>query len=59
MVISREWTILAYAKESKGKKFVDNVLNCTFWKECTVIVQVIEPLVCVLCIVDSDDRFTM
>lgn len=46
-------------KKARGKNFVDNVLNSTFWKECVVIVQVIEPLVCVLCIVDSDDRSTM
>lgn len=46
-------------KKARGKKFVDNVLNSTFWKECVVVVQVIEPLVCVLCIVDSDDRSTM
>lgn len=35
---------------------MDNVLNSTFWKECAVIVQVTEPLVRVLRIVDSDDR---
>ena len=59
MVTFREWTISAYAKESKGKIFVDNVLNSTFWKECAVIVQVTEPLVRVLRIVDSDDRPAM
>ena len=38
MVTSREWTISAYAKESKGKKFVEHVLDSRFWKECTTIV---------------------
>ena len=46
-------------KKSKGKKFVDNVLHSIFWKECVVIVQTIEPLICVLHIVDSDDKPAM
>ena len=30
MVTSREWTIFAYAKESKGKKFVEHVLDSKY-----------------------------
>jgi hypothetical protein len=30
MVTSREWVSFAYAKDSKGKRFVDSVLNSTF-----------------------------
>ena len=43
----------------KEKKFVDSVLNPTFWEECGSIVRMTEPLVRVLRIVDSDDRPAM
>ena len=59
MVVSREWTMSAYAKDSKGRKFVDSVLDSSFWKECAIIVQLTEPLVRVLRLVDSDDRPSM
>ncbi|XP_039120779.1 uncharacterized protein LOC120257366 [Dioscorea cayenensis subsp. rotundata] len=59
MVTSKEWTTLAYAKERAKKKFVDHVLDSSFWKECVVIVKVTEPLVRVLRIVDGDDRLAM
>ncbi|XP_039119289.1 uncharacterized protein LOC120255512 [Dioscorea cayenensis subsp. rotundata] len=59
MVTSKEWTTSAYAKERAGKKFVDHVLDSSFWKECVVIVKVTEPLVRVLRIVDGDDRPAM
>ena len=38
---------------------MDNVLHSIFWKECVVIVQTTEPLICVLRIVDSDDKPAM
>ena len=39
MVTSKEWTLSAYAKESKAKRFVDLVLESMFWQECATIVQ--------------------
>ncbi|KAL3514356.1 hypothetical protein ACH5RR_027073 [Cinchona calisaya] len=56
MVTSKEWTLSGYARESKGKKFVDLVLDSMFSKECATIVQVTELLVRVLRLVDSDER---
>ncbi|XLR17376.1 hypothetical protein S83_045314 [Arachis hypogaea] len=56
MVISREWTSSAYSKEAKAKKFVNQVLDSKFYNQCTDIIKLIEPLVRVLCIVDSKDR---
>ena len=41
------------------ENFVNNVLDSMFWKECVVIVQLTEPLVRVLQIVDSDKRPAM
>jgi len=48
MVTSREWVSSAYAKDSKGKKFVESVLDSLFWEECAIIVRMSEPLVRVL-----------
>lgn len=59
MVTSREWTLSAYAKESIGKRFVDDVLDSVFWKECAIIMQLTEPLVRVLRIVDSNEKPSM
>jgi hypothetical protein len=59
MVTSREWFSSTYAKDNKGKTFVDSVLNSIFWEECASIVRMTEPLVRVLRIVDSDDRPAM
>ncbi|XP_015936600.1 uncharacterized protein LOC107462518 [Arachis duranensis] len=59
MVTSREWRSSAYSKEVKAKKFVDQVLDSKFWNQCTDIVKLIEPLVRVLRIVDSEDRAAM
>eukprot|EP00258_Populus_trichocarpa_P045448 XP_024461467.1 uncharacterized protein LOC112328240 [Populus trichocarpa] len=48
MVTSREWISSAYAKDSKGKKFVVSVLDSLFWEECAIIVRISEPLIRVL-----------
>eukprot|EP00258_Populus_trichocarpa_P037860 XP_024453879.1 uncharacterized protein LOC112326992 [Populus trichocarpa] len=56
MVTSREWVSSAYAKDSKGKKFVESVLDSLFWEECAIIVRMSEPLIRVLRMVDGDDR---
>eukprot|EP00258_Populus_trichocarpa_P030095 XP_024446114.1 uncharacterized protein LOC112325035 [Populus trichocarpa] len=59
MVTSREWVSSAYAKDSKGKKFVESVLDSLFWEECAIIVRMSEPLIRVLRMVDGDDRPSM
>jgi len=59
MVTSREWTSSAYAKEAKANKFVKQVLDFGFWKQCADIVKLTEPLVRVLRIVDSENKSTM
>jgi len=59
MVTSREWVSSAYAKDSKGKKFVESVLDSLFWEKCAIIVRMSEPLVRVLWMVDGDDRPSM
>jgi hypothetical protein len=59
MVTSREWVSSAYAKYSKGKKFVESVLDSLFLEECAIIMRMSEPLVRVLRMVDGDDRPSM
>ncbi|XP_015944766.1 uncharacterized protein LOC107469892 [Arachis duranensis] len=59
IVTSKEWISSAYPKDAKAKKFVDQVLDSKFWSQCTDIVKLIEPPVCVLRIVDSKDRVAM
>eukprot|EP00258_Populus_trichocarpa_P039396 XP_024455415.1 uncharacterized protein LOC112327277 [Populus trichocarpa] len=59
MVTSREWVSSAYAKDSKGKNFVESVLDSLFWEECAIIVRMSEPLIRVLRMVDGDDRPSM
>lgn len=59
MVLSRDWTTSAYAKDKKGKKFKEDVLDQEFWKNCATICKITEPLVHVLRIVDSDERPAM
>ncbi len=59
MATSKDWTLSAYAKESKGRRFVEDVLDSSFWKEYALIVQITESLVRVLRMVNSDDRPSM
>ncbi|KAL9674288.1 hypothetical protein QQ045_030560 [Rhodiola kirilowii] len=59
IVTSREWTSSAYSKDSKAKKFVDQVLDSSFWKHCGDIVRLTEPLVRVMRIVDSEYKPAM
>ncbi|XP_022855022.1 uncharacterized protein LOC111376306 [Olea europaea var. sylvestris] len=56
MVTTREWTYQHMQRKVKEKRFVDEVLDSVFWKECTTMVQLTEPLIRVLRIVDSDER---
>ncbi|KAL2668018.1 hypothetical protein AAZX31_01G125500 [Glycine max] len=59
MVTSRDWIGSTYAKDSKAKKFVEQILDSSFWKQCAHIVKLTKPLVCVLRIIDNEDKPTM
>jgi len=59
MVTSRDWIGSTYAKDSKAKKFVKQILDSSFWKQCAAIVKLTEPLVHVLCIVDNQHKPAM
>ncbi|XP_058769027.1 uncharacterized protein LOC131642877 [Vicia villosa] len=59
MVTSKEWTTTTYSKDAKEKQFVEQVLDSSFWSKCADIVKITEPLICVLRIVDNEDKPTM
>ncbi|XP_057425784.1 uncharacterized protein LOC130719161 [Lotus japonicus] len=59
MVVDKEWTTSTYARDTKVKKFVEQVLNSGFWKKCADIVKLTKPLVRLLRLVDSEDKPTM
>ncbi|XLR10982.1 hypothetical protein S83_038920, partial [Arachis hypogaea] len=49
----------SYSKEAKAKMFVDQVLDSKCWSQCANIVKLIEPLVRILRIINSEDRTAM
>ncbi|KAF7826300.1 uncharacterized protein G2W53_017464 [Senna tora] len=59
MVTFKEWTTSSFSRESKSKRFVDAVLDSGFWKNCSTIVKLTEPLIRVLRIVDSEEKPAM
>ena len=59
IMTSRDWIGSTYAKDSKAKKFVKQILDSSFWKQCAAIVKLTEPLVHVLCIVDNQHKPAM
>ncbi|XP_038714629.1 uncharacterized protein LOC120008398 [Tripterygium wilfordii] len=59
MVTCKEWIQSSYSKDVNGRRFANNVLDSKFWSECGIIVQLTEPLMRVLRLVDGDDRPAM
>ncbi|XP_038698665.1 uncharacterized protein LOC119996190 [Tripterygium wilfordii] len=59
MVTCREWTQSSYSKDLNGRRYANNVLESKFWSECAIVVQLTEPLMRVLRLVDGDDRPAM
>ncbi|KAH1058386.1 hypothetical protein GYH30_002788 [Glycine max] len=45
MVTSKDWIGSTYAKYSKAKKFVEQILDSGFWKQCANIVKLTKSLV--------------
>ncbi|KAL2966198.1 hypothetical protein AAZX31_16G102700 [Glycine max] len=47
------------ALKAMAKKFMEQILDFGFWKQCADIVKLTEPLVCVIRIVDSEHKPTI
>ena len=48
-----------YSKDNKSKVMVSNILDDKFWNDCLVVVKFMAPLLCLLRIVDCDERPSM
>ncbi|KAK2392436.1 hypothetical protein QL285_065796 [Trifolium repens] len=48
--------ITKYYRDPKARDFVAAVLDSKFWNDVEIIVKIVAPLVCLLRIVDGDDR---
>ena len=59
MVTFKECTSSTYAKVAKVKQSVEHVLDFGFWNKWVDVVKLTKPLVCVLCMIDSEDKFPM
>ncbi|XP_028114567.1 uncharacterized protein LOC114312528 [Camellia sinensis] len=59
LVTSKEFASSRFAKEKKGKDAIDIILDKQFWKDCFIIVKIVEPLMRLLCIVDGDEKPSM
>ncbi|KAF1898697.1 hypothetical protein Lal_00028203 [Lupinus albus] len=59
LVTYREWINLVYFKDVKAEKCMEQVLDSNIWKQYADIVKIIESLIHVLRIVESDDKLAM
>ena len=59
MVTSQDWTSSTYGKEVKTKQFMEQVLESGFWSKCVDVVKLLERLVRVLRMVDTQDKPVM
>ncbi|XP_019432954.1 PREDICTED: uncharacterized protein LOC109339878 [Lupinus angustifolius] len=48
-----------YYRDKKANIFVEVVMNARFWIDCAIIVNIVAPLICLLRIVDVDDRTSL
>ena len=59
LVTSKEFASSRFAKEKKGKDAVAIILDNKIWKDCLIIVKIVEPLMRLLRIVDGDEKPSM
>ncbi|XP_038711807.1 uncharacterized protein LOC120006002 [Tripterygium wilfordii] len=57
MVVSKEYCDWSGSRTVKAKQMQDVVLDSKFWNDCLVVRKIVEPLLRLLRIVDSDDRW--
>ncbi|XP_031284355.1 uncharacterized protein LOC116143078 [Pistacia vera] len=56
MVTDKSFVDSRYAKSNKGKHVIDIILDNDFWDDMGKISKVVSPLMCLLRIVDSDEK---
>jgi len=53
-IASLEWRVLEYSKASKGKIVTCIIQNHDFWSQARNVIELLEPFVRTLCLVDGD-----
>ena len=48
-----------YSRDNKSKVVVSIILDNRFWNDCLIVVNLMSPLMCLLRIVDCDERPSM
>ena len=48
-----------YSRDNKNKAVVFVILDNKFWNDCFIVVNLMTPLIRLLCIVDCDERPSM
>ena len=59
LVTSKFYVESRYAKDKKAKAVVKIILDNQFWNDCHVIMHIVSPLICLLYIVDSNEKPAM
>ena len=56
LMTSKFYVKSRYAKDKKAKAVMKIILDNQFWNDCHVIVHIMSPLICLLRIVDSNEK---
>ena len=56
LVTSKFFVDSRYFRSNKSRVGVCIILDNIFWNDCLIVVNLMAPLVCLLCIVDCDER---
>ncbi|RVW77919.1 hypothetical protein CK203_048307 [Vitis vinifera] len=59
LVTSKFFVDSRYSKDNKSKVAVSIILDNRFWNDCLIVVNLMSPLMCLLRIVDCDERPSM
>ncbi|XP_054782766.1 uncharacterized protein LOC129290084 [Prosopis cineraria] len=59
LITSKTFVEFRYYQDSKEKDMVMIVLDNQFWNNCKTVVEIVKPLVRLLRIIDSDDRYSI
>ena len=59
LVTSKFFVDSRYFRSNKSRVGVSIILDNIFWNDCLIVVNLMAPLVCLLCIVDCDERPSM
>ena len=59
LVTSKFFVDSKYSRDNKSKVVISIILDNRFWNDCLIVVNLMSPLMCLLRIVDCDERSSM